>query len=147
MQMTMRPPWVNSLRISSPATTILGLLVIANSARERGNRAIWSRSGAVLFQDFLELLATSLIVLVLQAVQASRLLAASAELGPSGKLRRLSLECFLAVAPFTVRCISALPWIGQAPTSRSGARLCRVRRGQDKSPENDSISRSVAPRG
>jgi hypothetical protein len=54
-------------------------------------------SAAVLFQDLLELLAIylrkrtiavieiSLIVLALQAVQASRLLAASAELGPSGK--------------------------------------------------------------
>jgi hypothetical protein len=52
------------------------------------------------------------------------LLAAFAELGPSGKkvaLRRQSLEPFLAMAPFTVRCFSALP--GQAPTSRNWSTL------------------------
>jgi hypothetical protein len=105
MQMTIdipivRPPKLYSLRIWSPATTILGLLVIANSARipRCGVEVVHVISSvAVLFQDFFELLAIylrkrtiavveiSLIVLAFQAVQASRLLAASAELGTSGK--------------------------------------------------------------
>jgi hypothetical protein len=109
-------------------------------------------SVAVLFQDFLELLESSIYripneknkcgnrdvpycsgVSSVQAVQASRLLAASAEIGPLGKshincgVRVCTLSCLsLAMAPFAVRCFSVLPWIGQAPISRSGA----LRRGE-----------------
>jgi hypothetical protein len=83
-------------------------------------------SVAVLFQDFLELLAIykernkcgDRDVPYCSGVSGRSGIEASGGICRNWAFRKkvtlcLSLESFLAMAPFAVRCISALPWIGQ----------------------------------